>query len=242
MKLLQSSLFRAVCAIVIGALLIKFPDNAVKGITMAIGVMFLISGLISCLAYFQAKRHVSDYKIYDMEGRLVAGEQPTFPIVGIGSIILGLILALTPTSFVSALMYIIGIMLVLGAVNQYMSLLAGRRYGRIGLWYWVMPTVLLLTGLYVMVKPVAPLSMAMLVLGWAMLVYGVVELINAFKFYNDKRKLQKAQSQLDTFEEIKEDKTTEVTTEETTEIASEEDTEVASDETTVVATEEDEEA
>jgi uncharacterized membrane protein HdeD (DUF308 family) len=207
MRILQSSVFRAICAIIIGALLIKFPDNTVKGITVAIGVLFLISGLISCVTYFWAKRNVSEYKIYDAEGKLVAGEKPTFPIVGIGSAILGLILSLSPTAFVSALMYIIGAILILGAINQYMSLIGGRRYGRISLWYWIMPTLILLTGLYVMLKPMAPLNTAMLILGWCTLVYGVVELINALKFYRDKKswiKAQEAPQQLDTFEEIKE--------------------------------------
>ncbi len=206
MKILQSSVFRAVCAIIIGALLIKFPDNTVTGITIAIGVLFLVSGLISVLTYVHARRNATDYKIYDAEGRLISGQTPTFPLVGVGSIILGLILALTPTTFVSALMYIIGIMLVLGALNQYIALIAGRRYGRIGLWFWIMPTLILLAGLYVMLKPMSPLHTAMLILGWCMLVYGVAELINALKFYNDKKKLQESQDQqqLDVFEEIKE--------------------------------------
>jgi uncharacterized membrane protein HdeD (DUF308 family) len=206
-KILQSSVFRALCAIVIGILLIKFPDNTVTGITVAIGVLFLASGIISCVTYFWSKRHVSEYKIYDTEGHLVAGEQPTFPIVGIGSAILGLILVFTPTAFVSALMYIIGIILILGAINQYMSLISGRRYGRISFWYLVMPTLILLTGLYVMLKPMEPLNMAMLILGWCTLVYGLVELVHALKFYRDKRAWIKAQEQpqqLDTFEEITE--------------------------------------
>ena len=213
MRILQSSVFRAICAIIIGALLIKFPDNTVMGITVAIGVLFLISGLISCVTYFWAKRNVSEYKIYDAEGNLVAGEKPTFPIVGIGSAILGLILSLSPTAFVSALMYIIGAILILGAINQYMSLIGGRRYGRVSLWYWIMPTLILLTGLYVMLKPMAPLNTAMLILGWCTLVYGVVELINALKFYRDKKSWIKAQEgpqQLDTFEEIKEEAVEEV--------------------------------
>lgn len=209
MKILRSSVFRALCAIVTGTLLILYPDNTVTGITIAIGLLFFISGVISVLTYVQARRHVSDYKIYDAEGRLLSGDQPTFPVVGIGSIILGLILALTPTTFVSALMYIIGILLILGAINQFMSLIGGRCYGRVGFFYWVMPTLILLAGLYVMLKPLAPLNMAMLVLGWCMLVYGLAELINALKFYNDKKKLQQAQDQpqLDTFEEIKETET-----------------------------------
>ena len=151
-----------------------------------------------------AKRNVSEYKIYDKEGNIVAGEQPTFPIVGLGSSILGLILALSPTAFVSALMYIIGAILILGAINQFMGLINGRRYGHVSLWYWVMPSLILLTGLYVMVKPMAPLAMAMLVLGWCTLLYGVVELINAFKFYRDKKNWQQSQEQpqLDSYEEI----------------------------------------
>lgn len=207
MKILQSSAFRAICAIAIGILLIKHPDNTVTGITVAIGILFLLSGLISVLTYFHARRHVSDYKVYDADGRLVAGMEPTFPIVGIGSIILGLILAVSPTSFVSALMYIIGFILVLGAINQYLALIAGRRFGHIGPWYWLLPTLILLTGLYVMLKPMAPLHTAMLILGWLSLIYGVAELINALKFYNDKKKLQQEegnQQQLDTFEEVKE--------------------------------------
>ena len=206
MKIFQSSAFRAICAIIIGVLLIMYPDNTVTGITIAIGVLFLVSGVISILTYIQARRHVSDYKIYDAEGRLLSGQQPTFPLVGIGSSILGLVLAITPTTFVSALMYIIGIMLVLGALNQFIALIAGRRYGRISPLYWIMPILTLLAGLYAMIKPIEPLKTAMVILGWTMLVYGVAELINALKFYSDKKKLQQSQDQpqLDTFEEIKE--------------------------------------
>ena len=206
MRILQSSVFRALCAIVIGVLLIKFPDNTVKGITIAIGVLFLLSGIISCVTYYMAKRNVSEYKIYDKDGNIVAGEQTTFPIVGLGSSILGLILALSPTAFVSALMYIIGAILILGAIDQFMGLINGRRYGHVSLWYWVMPSLILLTGLYVIVKPMAPLAMAMLVLGWCTLLYGVVELINALKFYRDKKNWQQSQEQpqLDSYEEVKE--------------------------------------
>lgn len=205
MRIFQSSVFRALCAIIIGALLIKFPDNTIRSITIAIGVLFLLSGIISCVTYFWTKRHTNEYKIYDAEGRLVAGEQPTFPIVGLGSTILGAILALSPTTFVSMLMYIIGAILVLGAINQFTNLINGRRYGRISLWYWLMPSFILIMGLYAIVKPMEQLSMAMLLLGWCMLLYGVTELINALKFYQNKKKLQQEQSRLDTFQEIKDE-------------------------------------
>lgn len=205
MKIFQSSVFRALCAIIIGALLIKFPDNTVKGIIVLIGTLFFLSGIISCITYFWTKRHINEYKIYDAEGRLVAGEPPVFPVVGLGSAIFGAILALSPTTFVSVLMYIIGAILILGAITQFMNLLNGRRYGRISLWYWLMPSLILLIGLYAIVKPMEQLSMVMLILGWCMLLYGVTELINALKFYQDKKKFQRKQVRFDTFQEIKDE-------------------------------------
>ena len=217
MKILQSSIFRAICAIAIGILLIKFPDNTVTWITVAIGILFLLSGIISLVVYLNAKRHVSEYKITDAEGHVVAGEKPTFPIVGVGSIILGFLLALTPNVFITALMYIIGGILVLGAINQYMNLVNARKYGKIGFGYWIFPSVILLIGLYVIIKPMAPASMAMLVLGWCSLLYGVTEMINSLKFYSDKRKVRQAQ-EIPMAEEVIEEPIVEEVAEETTSV------------------------
>ena len=193
MKILQSSVFRAICAIAIGCLLIKYPDNTVTWMTVAIGVLFLLSGLISLIVYVNARKHVSEFKILDANGRVISGEKPTFPIVGVGSLILGAMLALTPNIFITALMYIIGGILILGAINQYMNLINGKKYGKIGFGYWVFPSVILLIGLYVVIKPMAPASMAMLILGWCSLLYGLTEMINSLKFHSDKRKYAKAQ-------------------------------------------------
>ena len=211
MKILQSSVFRAICAIAIGILLIKFPDNTVTWITVAIGVLFLLSGVISIVVYVNARKNVAEYKITDAEGNVITNtEQPTFPIVGVGSMILGAMLALTPNVFITALMYIIGGILILGAINQYMSLVNARKYGKIGFGYWVFPSLILLTGLYVIIKPMAPVNVAMLVLGWCSLLYGVTELINALKFHSDKRKLREAQ-EIPVAEEVKEEVTLEAT-------------------------------
>ena len=218
MKILQSSVFRAISALAIGILLIKYPDNTVTWITVAIGCLFLISGIISLVVYYHATRQVSESKITDAEGNVVAGEKPTFPVVGVGSVILGLLLALTPTVFVTGLMYVIGFILILGAVNQYMNLLNARHYGHVGFGYWIFPSLILLTGLYVIIKPMAPASMAMLVLGWCSLLYGVTELINSLKIHNEKRKYAKAK-EIPVAEEVKEEKPAEVidaTTEEVT--------------------------
>ena len=210
MKILQSSVFRSISAIAIGCLLIKYPDNTVTWITVAIGILFLLSGLISLIVYVHARKNVSEFKIMDSEGHVIAGEKPTFPIVGVGSLILGAMLALTPNVFITALMYIIGGILILGASNQFMNLVNARRYGKVSFGFWVFPSVVLLIGLYVIIKPMVPASMAMLILGWCSLLYGVTELVNSLKFHADRRKFRQAQEVPVAEEIIEESATAEV--------------------------------
>ncbi|MDE6647176.1 MAG: DUF308 domain-containing protein, partial [Prevotella sp.] len=82
MKIFQSSIFRALCAITVGVLLIKFPQDGVTWLTIAIGVLFLLSGIIALIAYLNARKHAGEYTITDSQGRIIMGGQPTFPIVG----------------------------------------------------------------------------------------------------------------------------------------------------------------
>ena len=61
MKVIQSSLFRALCAIIVGALLIQYREQTVTWITIAIGVLFFLSGVFSLLSYMSAKRSSSQH-------------------------------------------------------------------------------------------------------------------------------------------------------------------------------------
>lgn len=189
MKILQSSVFRAICAIAVGAMLIKNPDSTVKGITIAIGILFLVSGVISCVAYFNARLHSVENEVYDTDGKLLVGGRPMFPIVGLGSVILGFVLALMPGAFVTSLMYVLGGIILLGALNQFMVLIQARKFATLPLWFWVCPTLVLLTGLFVMIKPMESASLPLLIIGWCLLFYGVTECINAFKIHQYRKKM-----------------------------------------------------
>ena len=184
MKIFQSSVFRAICAIIVGILLIKFPKDGVTWLTIAIGVLFLISGVIAAIAYLHARKHAAEYTIIDKQGRIISGGQPTFPIVGAGSIILGLTLALTPNIFINGLMYILGAIMILGGLNQLISLVAARRLGPVPFGFWIAPSLILLTGIFVILKPMETAELPLLILGWCSLLYGVTEIINALKIHS----------------------------------------------------------
>ena len=196
MKIFQSSIFRALCAVAVGVLLLKFPQDGVTWLTIAIGVLFLISGIIALIAYLNARKHAGEYTITDQQGRIITGSQPTFPIVGVGSIILGLVLAVTPGAFIHGLMYILGAIMVLGGIQQLMNLVAARRLGSVPFGFWVAPSLILVTGLFVILKPMESAELPLLILGWCCLLYGVTELINALKIHSIRKQADRMRDEL----------------------------------------------
>jgi uncharacterized membrane protein HdeD (DUF308 family) len=191
MKILQSSIFRALCAIIVGALLIMYSEEAVTWLTICIGIIFLISGLISCITYFASKRQSSDVEVFDAQGQRITMPRPAFPIVGIGSIILGALLALAPNAFINGLMYALAAILILGALNQYFNLGATTRFAHIGCFWWVFPSIILLVGLIAIVKPSLIASAPLYIIGWCMLVYGVVDLVNDIKIHQCRKAFER---------------------------------------------------
>jgi len=191
MKIFYSYIFRALFAIVMGVLLIQFPDDTMVGITIAIGVLFFLSGVVSIASYMSARKHTTEYEIYDAQGRLISGKKPMFPLVGIGSVLLGIILAVMPTVFVSWLMYILGFALVMAALAQLVAFFSARRIPVVGWGFAVCPLALLLAGIFVIFYPLESASAPLLILGWCLLLYGVTECVNETKYYLNRRRARK---------------------------------------------------
>ena len=110
----------------------------------------------------------------------------------------------------------------LGALNQYLNLVYGRRYGKIPFAYWILPTAVLLSSLFFLIKPMETADLTMFFLGWCSLVYGITEIINSLKFYSDKRKFKQAQ-EIPMAEEIIEETSEPTFTEVTEEVTPAED-------------------
>ena len=205
MKVIHSSIFRAVCAIIVGVLLIQYREQTVTWITIAIGVLFFLSGVISLTSYWAAKRNAEKMQgqiLSDSNGKPIMGMMPKFPLVSVGSLILGLLLALMPQVFIAWLMFILAFILILGALTQFVNLASAAKMGRVGILFWLFPSALLLLGLLAIIKPSAIASAPLFIIGWGMLIYGVVELLNAFKISNNKRIWLKNQQQKQDSKEI----------------------------------------
>lgn len=195
MKVLQSSIFRAACSVIIGALLIRYPADTATWLIIAIGALFLLSGVISCIVYISARRNDKGTTVLDSNGRIIAGGTPPFPIVGVGSVILGLLLTLRPHFVMGATAYVLGAILILGAVNQMVCLASACRLNRIPVVFWICPALILIVGLIALVRPVWIASAPLIIIGWSLLLYGVTELINALKINADRRRFERMMRQ-----------------------------------------------
>ncbi len=188
MKIILQSVVRALCAIAVGALLIEYRQDMVLWMTIIIGVLFFLSGVIATtMAYVNRKMQARLYA----EAQGCGDENVLRPsrgwrwgmAAGTGSMLLGAVLALMPGTFVSFLIYVLSALLIIGAIQQYVTLFMSSRLGRVGIVYWVMPTLLLLAGLTAVAYPSAIASSPLFFIGWCMIIYGVVECINGIKAY-----------------------------------------------------------
>ena len=195
MKIFQSGLIRALCALIVGGLIIEYREQTVTWMTIAIGVLFFLSGVISCASYWSARHHQNDPQVFSADGQQLTGLTPTFPIVGVGSMILGLILAVMPNVFIHWLMYILAAILVLGAISQFVILASARRLAQIGWGFWLMPSIILLVGIITVAFPQAVASSPLVVIGWCMVLYGMIEIINSIKIHQLRRAMEKAAAQ-----------------------------------------------
>ena len=169
MKTMNYSLIRMLFALVIGLVLVLWPNTAASYIVITIGVAFLIPGVISLFSFFGRKR--SEHE-----------PAPRFPIEGIGSLLFGLWLIVMPEFFADVLMFLLGFILIMGGVQQIASLSMARRWTPVPGGFYVIPVLILIAGIVALFNPTGARNTAFMIIGVSSLVYAVSELINWFKF------------------------------------------------------------
>lgn len=197
MKVLEISAIRAIIVLVTGFLLVRYREETMTWMTITVGILFLLSGLVSCIAYYFEKEKVAK-KTAKAEQQEAQQEEedlksPSFPIAGVGSIALGIILAVMPNTFITWVVYILAALLILGAVNQFMNLARSRQYARVPVYMWLFPTVILATAILLISKPIETAQLPLLVLGWAFMYYGVLEFILIIRMYLVRKSYEKAE-------------------------------------------------
>ncbi len=205
---MKTSIARVLVAAIAGILMIKFREDMVTWLTISIGAMFFLSGVISIIYFFVARNRRQKMLLMqsadNAETANVPLRKPTLPVAGIGCAILGVILALMPSTFITYTVYVFAAILIVGAIGEYAALIVGRNNIRdfedrtattvdirCGAVYWVIPTLLLIFGIAAIVWPTTIASAPFLFMGIAMIVYAVGAFVNTVKLYAVRRRLNK---------------------------------------------------
>lgn len=208
MRLFQTALFRALCAIATGVLLIMYNSNTMYWLAVTIGGLFLLSGIVSCGVYYyergkSRKAQLTQTQVNEptIDGESQDGSDTTeknsgssrhfFPIVGIGSAVLGLILILSPSSYIEMLRYALCAIIIIGSLSQIVTLIIASRLGKVGLFYWLLPVLLIIISTLVLLKPEWVANAKLQIVGWSLCLYGVSECLTALKTYLLRRTARK---------------------------------------------------
>ncbi len=171
----QGAIYRAVLAIVLGVVLVIWPGAAVRYIIMLIGILFLSTGLI---AFIISNRNREDHK------------RSLLPFSGVGSMVLGLLLLCLPSGFATIFMYLLGFILVLAAVGQFVTLATARQFGAVSWISYLFPVLILIAGMIVLFDPFSSAEGVFILFGVTAIFYGVTDLLNQYKINRLRKKFE----------------------------------------------------
>ena len=169
MKFIGSYVFRSMCALLVGLLLVVKANEMPVVLVMLIGALFLLPGLISVCVYL--------YSFFKTD----AVVKPSFPLMSIGSIFLGGYLIAYPESFVTYLVVLIGIILTLAGISQLSTMVANRRITPFSWLLMLMPLVLVGVGMYSIMYSRDAAALPFKIIGFTLLYYGISDLFLALR-------------------------------------------------------------
>ncbi|MDH6313509.1 uncharacterized membrane protein HdeD (DUF308 family) [Parabacteroides sp. PFB2-10] len=177
MNKISYAAIRSAFAIVLGFILILWPEMALHYLVITIGILFILPGIFTIIGYFTREKNEE------------TKDNTMFPLDAAGSILFGTWLLIMPDFFINILMYVLGALLLLGGLQQIVSLVKARQWARVPWGFYVIPSLIFLTGILIVTYPKSSITNAVVVFGVTSVIYGFVELINSYKFRKKKEEI-----------------------------------------------------
>ena len=93
-----------------------------------------------------------------------------------------------PAFFVGILMYLLGALLVLGGLNQLIRLIAVRNQVHVPVILYVIPVLVLGSGLLILFNPFEAANVPFIILGVSAIIYGITDLIRLLRYRRERNK------------------------------------------------------
>lgn len=169
MKFIGSYIFRTLCSLLVGLLLLFNAEYMPALIVRLIGLLFLLPGVFGVIVYL--------YGLF-CKNAIV---RPSFPLMSIGSIFFGVFLEMYPTEFVSYLVFLMGFLLLLAGINQLLSMFVNRKVSPFSILLMLLPVVLICVGGYCVTHSNEAAGTLFKILGATCIYYGLSDLFLALR-------------------------------------------------------------
>jgi len=161
---------RAIWGLVLGLILCIYPDNVGNYLVILLGLIFMVPSAVSIILYIAQFMKTNKFK------------SRTFPVIEIGCLIFGAWLVISPANFVQMLTVIIGLLMIIGSVQQLYGLQLAKQWTTISGIHYFVPIILLVSGIIVILNPIGVVGTVMTFAGIVILIYSFNELIRFFMF------------------------------------------------------------
>ena len=160
---------RSLTTAAIGILLLVLREQAMPFIVMCLGVLFMLPGIFTIALLLIPK-----LRRYGGSGSSAV----VVPIMAVGSLLLGLWMFMQPTFFVAIIMWVLGGAMVLMGGAQLVSLLMAKRRVKVSWFLFFLPSLILLTGVIVLLNPFEAASLPFMILGVGAIITALSDMIN----------------------------------------------------------------
>lgn len=172
MKRGNYSLIGCLFGLILGLILIIWPNAIANAIVMAVGALFLIPGAVAIIRFIFLKRNNQEYS-----------SRFSFPIAGIGSFALGLLMIIFPETFVNTIVFVLGMAISLAGSVQTGQLLNARTWTKVPFSAYIVPILLFAMGIFIIFNADRAKETLSVVIGITGLVYTASAFINWLLFF-----------------------------------------------------------
>ena len=161
-----TGLLRALTAIAIGVVMVWSKANALNIAVQIIAAFLIASGVLSFIVGYRNR------------------ENGSLPLMGVNTVVdilLGLLLFCNPGFFAGLLVSLIAIVLILFGFFQLLALGSAVSVFRMGAPAFILPVIVLLSGIFLLTKPSFIGETMGIIAGAALFIYGISELLSSWK-------------------------------------------------------------
>ncbi len=171
----KNYILRSILFVVIGLILIIWPQETTKTIIMVIGGLLLAYGIVAITSFYSSRKGDESLGL-------------SLPVGGLVCAVVGMLLLVLPDIFATIFMIVLGLLLVLGAIDQiYMLAKASKRGVPIQGWRYVVPVLVLIAGAIIAFNPDSSTSTMLMIFGVTAVVYGLADFVNQYTIRSGKR-------------------------------------------------------